>query len=66
MRKPTPGTPQGRTLFVLSIPLGGADTLQKFFAGFGAVQAVAMQTMSSGSAKKQTLQASNALGDQPS
>jgi hypothetical protein len=56
VRKPTPDTPKGRTLFVLNIPLGGADTLQAFFGQFGTVHAVALQTMSTGSAKKQTLQ----------
>eukprot|EP00045_Choanoeca_perplexa_P010662 m.109650 g.109650 ORF g.109650 m.109650 type:complete len:264 (-) comp15349_c0_seq7:59-850(-) len=55
VRKPTEATPTGRTLFVLNIPLGGEATLEPFFSTFGAVQSINLQTMSTGSAKKQTL-----------
>eukprot|EP00730_Choanoeca_flexa_P011867 TRINITY_DN2866_c0_g1_i1.p1 TRINITY_DN2866_c0_g1~~TRINITY_DN2866_c0_g1_i1.p1 ORF type:complete len:306 (+),score=68.52 TRINITY_DN2866_c0_g1_i1:129-920(+) len=60
VRKPTPETPKGRTLFLLNLPLGGTDTIRNFFEQFGKVQDVRIATLTTGSAKKRTLQSYDA------
>jgi hypothetical protein len=44
VRRADPSHPEGRTLFVLNLPLGGADVLSAILGHFGEVQTVTAST----------------------